>query len=87
MYSITLSCCFSLPLLLDRSLQSVAASLGGLLSQRHWQHGSYSADVVPALTGDAWLSGALGLDDVDELPGVGNRMRDSAAAAAPGDKK
>jgi hypothetical protein len=74
-----------------RSLQSLASSLGGLLSERHWQQGSYSCDVLPALVGDAWLSGALGLWEGDALQegaadvaGAGSRQRAfGAAASAP----
>lgn len=50
-----------------RSLQGLATSLGPLLSDRQWQQGSYSADVLVALTGDAALSGALALSKADEL--------------------
>lgn len=50
-----------------RSLQSLATSLGPLLCDRQWQQGSYSADVLVALTGDAALSGSLALGKADEL--------------------
>jgi hypothetical protein len=71
-----------------RSLQTLASSLGGLLSERRWQQGSYSSDVLPALVGDAWLSGALGLADWDTTQeeaaaaGAGGRQRTFGAAAA-----
>lgn len=50
-----------------RSLQSLATSLGPLLCDRQWQQGSYNADVLVALTGDAALSGALALGKADGL--------------------
>jgi hypothetical protein len=37
----------------------MSSSLGALLAERQWQQGSYSGNVVPALVGDAWLSGGL----------------------------
>jgi hypothetical protein len=50
-----------------RSLQGLGASLGALLSDRQWQQGSYNADVLVALAGDAALSGALALSKAEEL--------------------
>jgi hypothetical protein len=50
-----------------RSLHALTGSLGPLLAQRSWQQGAYCADVVPALTGDAFLSGALALHTTREL--------------------
>jgi hypothetical protein len=41
--------------------------LGALLSDRQWQQGSYNADVLVALAGDAALSGALALSKAEEL--------------------
>lgn len=67
----------------NRSLQVLASSLGGLLSERHWQQGSYSGDVVPALVGDACLSGALALAEIDMLLGTGTGARQRAFGAAP----
>ncbi|WIA30633.1 hypothetical protein OEZ86_000711 [Tetradesmus obliquus] len=68
-----------------RSLQSLASSLGGLLSERHWQQGGTSCDVLPALAGDAWLSGALALAEGDDEGGAaaaaGGRQRSFGAAA------
>lgn len=45
----------------------LGTSLGSLLSERQWQQGSYSADVLVALAGDAALSGALCLSKAEEL--------------------
>lgn len=62
-----------------RSLQGLSASLGPLLSERQWQQGSYNADVLVALVGDAALSGALALSKADELRLQGaNRSRPAA---------
>jgi hypothetical protein len=54
-----------------RALQALRASLGSLLAERAWQSGGYTADVVPALTGDAALSGALRLWDDGDAGGGG----------------
>ena len=65
-----------------RSLQALSASLGPLLSERQWQQGSYSADVLVALVGDAALSGALALNKADELR-LQSTSRSRPAAQGP----
>eukprot|EP00775_Hariotina_reticulata_P008243 gene8243-8433_t len=72
------------------ALRMLSSSLGALLSERHWQQGSYSGGVVPALVGDAWLSGALGLwEDAaipaahEEGPAGAGRFGSTAAAKCP----
>lgn len=50
-----------------RSLQALSTTLGPLVSERQWQQGSYNADVLLALVGDAALSGALCLSKSEEL--------------------
>jgi hypothetical protein len=57
-----------------RSLQGLGASLGALLSDRQWQQGSYNADVLVALAGDAALSGALALSKAEEV-----RLQDASS--------
>lgn len=53
--------CYAAVTLCDcRALQALAASLGALASERQVQQGGYSCEVLPALAGDAWLSGAAG---------------------------
>jgi hypothetical protein len=68
-----------------RSLQGLGASLGALLSDRQWQQGSYNADVLVALAGDAALSGALALSKAEEVrlqDASSNRPAGSSADAA-----
>lgn len=64
-----------------RSLHALTGSLGPLLAQRSWQQGSYCADVVPALTGDAFLSGALCLNKSDELLATATGKRQGPSSA------
>jgi hypothetical protein len=61
-----------------RSLQALGTSLGPLLSERQWQQGSYSADVLVALVGDAALSGALALNKAEEL-----RLQSTVSSSRP----
>lgn len=64
---------------LRRALQGLATSLGPLLADRQWQQGSYSADVLVALVGDAAVSGALALNKAEEL-----RLTNSNSSTRPG---
>jgi hypothetical protein len=65
-----------------RALHALTGSLGLLLMQRSWQQGSYCADVVPALTGDAFLTSALCLSMGDKLLTTATGSRQLGAGSA-----